>query len=82
MATPPQATRQAALTALQDFLPLVPQYAARRSLVSEDNQNVSRLSPYLRRRVITEQEVVRRVLEAQSFQAAEKFITQRMLNLY
>jgi deoxyribodipyrimidine photo-lyase len=82
MATTPQATRQAALTALTDFLPLVPQYAARRSFVSEDNRNVSRLSPYLRRRVITEQEVVQRVLEVHSFQAAEKFIQEVVWRTY
>jgi len=82
METPPQATRQAALTALDDFLPLVPHYAAKRSFVSAENRNVSRISPYLRRRVITEQEVVQHVLEAHSFQAAEKFVQEVVWRTY
>lgn len=77
-----QATREAALAALEDFLPLVPQYAARRGFVSADNRNVSRLSPYLRRRVISEQEVVQRVLREYSFQAAEKFIQEVVWRTY
>jgi deoxyribodipyrimidine photo-lyase len=82
MTTPPQATRQAALLSLENFLSLVPQYPARRSFVSADNRNVSRLSPYLRHRVITEQEVVQRVLQVHSFQAAEKFIQEVVWRTY
>ena len=39
-----------------------------------DRSNVSALSPYIRRRVITEEEVVRAVLRQHSFAAAEKFV--------
>lgn len=39
-----------------------------------DRSNVSALSPYIRRRMITEEEVVRAVLRQHSFAAAEKFV--------
>lgn len=78
----PPATRAVALAALEDFLPLVPSYAARRSYVTSGNATVSRLSPYLRRRLISEQEVVVRVLEAYPFTVAEKFIQEVVWRTY
>lgn len=82
MNTVPNATRAAALAALEDFLPQIPAYAARRGFVTADLRTVSRLSPYLRRRVITENEVVTRVLAAYSFQVAEKFVQEVVWRTY
>jgi deoxyribodipyrimidine photo-lyase len=82
MTITPKATREAALAAFEDFLPLVPHYSTRRGFVSAGNRNVSRLSPYLRRRVITEQEVAQRVLREYSFQAAEKFLQEVVWRTY
>jgi deoxyribodipyrimidine photo-lyase len=76
------ATHAAALAALDVFLPRVPQYSSRRGFATADNQGVSRLSPFLRRRVITEQEVVLRVLEAYPFQVAEKFVQEVVWRTY
>ncbi|MFN4896055.1 MAG: FAD-binding domain-containing protein [Pseudomonadota bacterium] len=76
------ATREAALEALNEFLPRVPKYAERRGFVSADDGAVSRLSPYIRRRVITEQELARKVLESFSFQVAEKFIQEVVWRTY
>lgn len=76
------ATRDAALGALDDFLSRIPNYAARRNFATTDNQHVSRLSPYLRRRLITEQEVVAAVLERHSFQVAEKFVQEVVWRTY
>jgi deoxyribodipyrimidine photo-lyase len=67
---------------LDSFISRVPNYAARRNFATADNQNVSRLSPYLRRRLITEQEVVTAVLEHHSFQVAEKFVQEVVWRTY
>jgi deoxyribodipyrimidine photo-lyase len=49
-------------------------YAHERNFDRVGHCEVSQLSPYLRRRVISEEEVVREVLRYTSFAAAEKFI--------
>lgn len=70
-------TREAALAALGEFLPNAGRaYAARRNTDygADDRSNVSRLSPFIRRRLITEEEVARAVLDRHGFAAAEKFI--------
>ncbi|MFC4291583.1 FAD-binding domain-containing protein [Sphingorhabdus arenilitoris] len=70
-------TREAALAQLQAFIPRAGRaYAANRNVDHgpQDRSNVSALSPYIRRRMITEEEVVRSVLSAHSFAAAEKYI--------
>ena len=63
-------TRIRALQELEEFLPLVTRYGAERGYIDFS----SRLSPYIRRRILTEREVVERVLGTVSFQQAEKFI--------
>lgn len=78
----PPATRAAALAALEEFIPQVSSYSARRSYVTAGNTTVSRLSPYIRRRLITEQEVVARVFETYSFKVAEKFIQEVVWRTY
>jgi deoxyribodipyrimidine photo-lyase len=70
-------TRDAALTRLAAFVPHAGRdYASGRNVDRGplDRSNVSALSPYIRRRIITEEEVVRAVLRQHSFAAAEKFI--------
>ncbi len=70
------------MAALDAFLPSVPTYAARRGFVSREGQEVSRLSAYITRRLITEQEVVWKVLEHYPFQVAEKFIQEVVWRTY
>lgn len=71
------ATRQAGLTQLDAFLPTAgSNYARSRNFDPGPDQTlaVSRLSPFIRRRLVTEQEVITRILAQHSQQAAEKFI--------
>ena len=73
----PLATRAAALEMLQAFLPKAGAgYAQWRNYDFGPGQHtrVSALSPYIRHRLITEEEVVRGVLTQHSPDAAEKFI--------
>jgi deoxyribodipyrimidine photo-lyase len=68
------ATRAAGLDRLDAFLPHAGRaYAARRNHAVEA-PTVSGLSPYLRRRMLTEREVLARVLARHDETAAEKFI--------
>ncbi len=70
-------TRAAGLTRLNDFLPHAGrEYASNRNVDHgpADRSNVSALSAYIRRRLITEEEVVAAVLKHHSFAAAEKFV--------
>lgn len=68
------ATRAAGLARLDAFLPHAGRaYAARRNH-AVDAPGVSGLSPYLRRRMVTEREVLTDVLARQGETAAEKFI--------
>jgi deoxyribodipyrimidine photo-lyase len=75
--TPFPATRADALARLKRFVPLAGRdYARLRNydLPSDGHPHVSRLSPYLRHRVLTEAEVVEAVLGRHSQAAVEKFI--------
>ena len=70
-------TRDEALRRLQDFLPHAGRdYATSRNfdLGPADRSNVSTLSPYLRHRLIREDEVVAAVLGRHGLHAAEKFL--------
>jgi deoxyribodipyrimidine photo-lyase len=69
--------RAAALAALEDFVERAGHDYARdrnEDRGPDDRRNVSRLSPWIRTRVITEEEVIRAVLDRHSPGAAEKFI--------
>ena len=71
------ATRSGALEQLARFLPRAGlDYRARRNfdLGPNDRSNVSLLSPFIRHRLITEQEVLDLVLEHHPFDDADKFI--------
>jgi deoxyribodipyrimidine photo-lyase len=70
-------TREEGLRRLQDFVPRAGSaYAKARNFDfgPADRSNVSGLSPYLRHRLIGEDEVVRAVLSAHRISAADKFI--------
>ncbi len=74
---PLKATRQAGLDGLGAFIPHAgADYTKRRNYDLGPGQHnaVSRLSPYIRHRLIREDEVVRAVLDHHSSQSAEKFI--------
>ena len=82
---PRPATRAAALSALNAFLPYAGRaYAAERNydLGPEDRHNISCLSPYIRLRLLTEEEVIRAVLARHSFVDAEKFIQEVFWRTY
>lgn len=71
------ATREAGLARLKAFVPEAGRnYASRRNYDygPHNRSNISVLSPYIRHRLITEQETVEAVLAAHSASAAEKFI--------
>ena len=79
------ASRNAALARLAQFIPGAGQnYAFARNTDPgpEQPSAVSKLSPYLRYRIITEQEVVQAVLEQHSLAAAEKFIQEVLWRTY
>lgn len=69
-------TRAAALSRLDDFLPRAGNYAAMRNfdLGPHRRENVSMLSPYLRHRLVTEEEVSRAVLARFQYPKVEKFL--------
>jgi deoxyribodipyrimidine photo-lyase len=66
--------RETALRQLAAFAPLVPRYAAERNHAVPGDPAVSRLSPFIRYRIISEEEVVRAALAACPFAVAEKFV--------
>lgn len=69
-------TREAGLQRLEAFLPKAANYATTRNfdLGAETHSGVSQLSPYIRTRLITEEEVTRAVLGQHSARATEKFL--------
>ncbi|MFN3937787.1 MAG: FAD-binding domain-containing protein [Gemmobacter sp.] len=68
-------TRSAALERLAEFVPLAGrEYATRRNFDLPGVRTVSRLSPWIRHRILTEEEVVAAVLARHSLRSAEKFI--------
>ena len=78
-------TRNAALEALRDFLPKTGSaYAAKRNydLGADGHPHVSKLSPYIRHRVLTEEEVLSAVLERFAPSTAEKFIQEVFWRTY
>jgi deoxyribodipyrimidine photo-lyase len=67
-------TRAAALARLEEFLPGAGRYAADRNFVRPGHPNISRLSPWVQKRLIMEEEVVAAARERWSFEAVEKFV--------
>ena len=75
-------SRAHALARVREFLPHVPSYARARNYVRSGYENVSRLSHWIRYRVITEEECVRSVLEAHTPKTAEKFLQELLWRGY
>lgn len=70
-------TRAAALARMAQFQPSMGRhYAGTRNhdLGPDDRSNLSVLSPYIRHRLLTEQEVTRAALDRFSLSTAEKFV--------
>ncbi len=67
-------TRDAALARLRDFVPNAAKYADQRNFDTGEHVGVSQLSPYIRTRLVTEEECTMAVLEKHSPRAAEKFL--------
>jgi deoxyribodipyrimidine photo-lyase len=78
-------TREAGLARLADFLPRAGRdYSDRRNfdLGPDDRSHVSGLSPYLRHRLVTEEEVVAASVGRHGFRAAEKFVGETCWRTY
>jgi deoxyribodipyrimidine photo-lyase len=67
-------SRAQALYQLENFLPRAGLYARDRNHVTPEHAAVSRLSPAIRHRLITEEEVASAVLRAHPFGRVEKFV--------
>ena len=67
-------TRVAALARLEEFLPAAGRYAAERNYVRPGHGNVSRLSPWVQKRLLLESEIVAAARDRWSFPAVEKFV--------
>lgn len=67
-------TRAAGLSRLEAFVARVPRYAEERNHDRPGRPTTARLSPWLQRRLITEEEVVGTVLAAHAWPKAEKFL--------
>jgi hypothetical protein len=67
-------TRAAALARLEEFLPHAGRYAADRNFVRPGHPNISRLSPWVQKRLLLEEEVVAAARARWSFEAVEKFV--------
>ena len=75
-------TRAAALQAWEEFRPRVAAYADARNGVRPGHRAVSRLSPAIRRRLVTEYELVASAMEGQPFWRVEKFVQEMMWRRY
>jgi hypothetical protein len=68
-------TRPAARVRLAEFLgTAAPRYGAERNFVRPGHPDVSRLSPWVQKRLLTEQEIVAATLERHAFPSVEKFL--------
>jgi len=66
-------TRAAGLSRLREFTPKVARYSEDRDFDRPGNQAVSRLSPWIQRRLLTEPEVIGAVRQGHDWTAVEKF---------
>ncbi|NBX34508.1 DNA photolyase, partial [bacterium] len=65
-------TREAALARLNAFLPAAGRYAAERNFIRPGNDHVSKLSPWLQKRLLLESEVVAATRERWPLAVVEK----------
>ena len=75
-------TRAEALARLAEFLPMASGYAARRNHVLAGHPHVSRLSPAIRHRLVSESEILDAVLAGHGFPAVEKFVQEVVWRTY
>jgi len=75
-------TRTAAMARLEAFLPAAGRYAAERNFVRPGNDHVARLSPWLQKRLILEEEVVAAARARWSFPEVEKFVQEVYWRIY
>lgn len=75
-------TRREALAQLESFLDRVPLYERTRNYDRGTHQNVSRLSHWIRYRVISEEEVVEAVRSRHSSAASQKFLQEVLWRTY
>lgn len=78
----PVATRADALAQLDAFAARAHRYARERNFVVAGHGNVSQLSPAIQHRLISQNEVIERVLQAQPFLAVEKFVQEVLWRSY
>jgi deoxyribodipyrimidine photo-lyase len=74
--------RSLALQELLDFQERIPEYSAQRNFDRPGHAEVSRLSRWIRYRVISEEECVAAVLERHPFEVAEKFVQEVLWRTY
>ena len=67
-------TRAAALARMAEFLPFAGRYAADRNFVRPGHPNISRLSPWIQKRLLLEEEVGAAARVRWPFEAVEKFV--------
>jgi deoxyribodipyrimidine photo-lyase len=67
-------TRAATLARLEEFLPVAGRYAADRNFVRPGHPNISRLSPWVQKRLLLESEIVAAARQRWPFPAVEKFV--------
>lgn len=82
---PFEAKRETALRQLINFIPRAGHHYGQNRNFDEgpkDRQNVSSLSAFIRKRLISEAEILHQVFEAYSFSAAEKFIQEVLWRTY
>lgn len=75
-------TRAEALHAWEAFLPRIPAYDAGRNGVRPGHRAVSRLSPAIRQRLVTEYELIASTLAAHPFARVEKFVQEILWRRY
>lgn len=76
------ATREAALQQFADFLPRAKDYARTRNFVTATHQNVTRLSPATRHRLVSEKELAELVLNHHTLEQAEKLLQEIHWRIY
>ena len=67
-------TRAAALARMEEFLPAAGSYAAERNYVRPGHENVSRISPWVQKRLLLESEIIAAARDRWSFPVVEKFV--------
>ena len=75
-------TRKSSLERLEEFLPHAAKYAKLRNNVTSAHLHVSRLSPAIRHRLVTEVEVIERTFASYSLGRVEKFVQEVAWRLY